>query len=93
MSLHHVGKHPCTLSPERLYRAPVDIDRRRVLDQLYLDRPMLDSRVVDVRTVHTLHAWGYDHKSVNDGQGEYARDTDGDGFCEVYVNTMNITLS
>ena len=35
-----------------------------------------------------LHAWGFDHKSVNHGQGEYARDEDGDGFCEVHVNTM-----
>jgi hypothetical protein len=25
---------------------------------------------------------------VNHGAGEYARDDDGDGFCEVHVNTM-----
>jgi transposase len=35
-----------------------------------------------------LETWGYDHKSVNHGRGEYARDEDGDGFCEVHVNTM-----
>jgi transposase-like protein len=35
-----------------------------------------------------LCAWGYDHKSVNHGRGEFARDEDGDGFCEVHVNTM-----
>jgi transposase-like protein len=35
-----------------------------------------------------LSAWGYSHKSVNHGRGEYARDEDGDGFCEVHVNTM-----
>jgi transposase-like protein len=35
-----------------------------------------------------LSAWGYDHKSVNHGRGEFARDEDGDGFCEVHVNTM-----
>ena len=35
-----------------------------------------------------LVKWGYDHKTVNHGQGEYARDEDGDGFCEVHVNTM-----
>jgi transposase-like protein len=35
-----------------------------------------------------LGAWGYDHKSVNHGRGEFARDEDGDGFCEVHVNTM-----
>jgi transposase-like protein len=35
-----------------------------------------------------LEKWGYGHKSVNHGRGEYARDEDGDGFCEVHVNTM-----
>ena len=32
--------------------------------------------------------WGYAHKSVNHGRGECARDEDGDGVCEVHVNTM-----
>jgi len=35
-----------------------------------------------------LEEWGYEHKSVNHGDGEYARDEDGDGFHEVHVNTM-----
>jgi transposase-like protein len=35
-----------------------------------------------------LERWGYAHKSVNHGRGEFARDDDGDGFCEVHVNTM-----
>jgi transposase-like protein len=35
-----------------------------------------------------LGAWEYDHKSVNHGRGEFARDDDGDGLCEVHVNTM-----
>ena len=35
-----------------------------------------------------LKKWGYSHKSVNHGIGEYARDEDGDGFCEVHVNTI-----
>ena len=35
-----------------------------------------------------LVKWGYEHKQVNHGQGEYARDEDGDGFCEVHVNTI-----
>ena len=35
-----------------------------------------------------LTEWGYEHKSVNHGVGEYARDEDGDGFHEVHVNTM-----
>jgi transposase len=28
------------------------------------------------------------HKSVNHGENEFARDEDGDGFCEVHVNTI-----
>jgi len=35
-----------------------------------------------------LTQWGYQHKTVCHGAGEYARDEDGDGFCEVHVNTM-----
>ena len=35
-----------------------------------------------------LEAWGYGHKTVCHSAGEYARDEDGDGFCEVHVNTM-----
>lgn len=35
-----------------------------------------------------LEEWGYRHKTVNHGAGEYARDEDGDGFHEVHVNTM-----
>jgi transposase len=30
----------------------------------------------------------YDHKSVHHGRGEFARDEDGDGFCEVHVNIL-----
>jgi transposase-like protein len=35
-----------------------------------------------------LDGWGYEHKRVNHGRGEFARDEDGDGLCEVHVNTM-----
>jgi transposase len=35
-----------------------------------------------------LPAWGYRHKTVCHSRGEYARDEDGDGFCEIHVNTM-----
>jgi transposase len=47
--------------------------------RVYTDEYSIDAR---------LGIWGYDHKHVNHGQGEYARDDDGDGFCEVHVNTM-----
>ena len=35
-----------------------------------------------------LTDWGYDHRTVCHAEGEYARDDDGDGFCEVHVNTF-----
>ena len=35
-----------------------------------------------------LPEWGYEHKTVCHAAGEYARDEDGDGFCEVHVNTI-----
>jgi hypothetical protein len=41
-----------------------------------------------VRIDACLCSWGYGHKSINHGRGEFTRDDDGDGFCEVHVNTM-----
>ena len=35
-----------------------------------------------------LEQWGYEHESVCHSDGEYARDDDSDGFCEIHVNTM-----
>ena len=35
-----------------------------------------------------LEEWGYGYETVCHAAGEYARDDDGDGFCEVHVNTM-----
>src|SRR3954463_12168423 len=35
-----------------------------------------------------LTEWGYTHRTVCHAAGEYARDEDGDGFCEVHVNTI-----
>ena len=35
-----------------------------------------------------LPASGYVHVTVNHGEGEYARDADGDGVDEVHVNTI-----
>ena len=35
-----------------------------------------------------LTEWGYRHRTVCHGHGEYARDEDGDGRHEVHVNTM-----
>ncbi len=47
--------------------------------QLYTDEYNIYNR---------LESWGYLHKRVNHSTGEYARDDDGDGFCEVHVNTI-----
>ncbi len=49
-----------------------------------------DTRIyTDEYAVYTrLEDWGYRHKAVCHGRGEYARDEDGDGFCEVHANTM-----
>ena len=37
---------------------------------------------------HRLTQWGDEHHTVCHAAGEFARDEDGDGFCEVHVNTM-----
>jgi transposase len=59
-------------------------------------RPVIEATVVDGALVYTdeydiyarLDEWGYGPKTVCHARGEYARDEDGDGFCEVHVNTM-----
>lgn len=58
--------------------------------------PLIKATIAPTSLVYTdeytiydlLSAWGYAHKSVCHSAGEYARDEDGDGFCEVHVNTM-----
>jgi transposase len=35
-----------------------------------------------------LDEWGYNHETVCHAAGEYARGDDEDGFCEIYVNTL-----
>ena len=58
--------------------------------------PIIRATVAPSTLVHTneyviyarLEEWGYAHKSVCHSAGEYARDEDGDGFCEVHVNTI-----
>src|SRR3954454_22447803 len=58
-------------------------------------RPVIGASVAAGALVHTdeygvygrLEEWGYGHKTVCHARGEYARDEDGDGFCEVHVNT------
>jgi transposase-like protein len=59
-------------------------------------KPIFEQVVQKQTLVHTdkysiyskLTQWGYIHKTVCHSKGEYARDEDGDGFCEVHVNTQ-----
>ena len=64
-------------------------------------RPVIEAAVAEGPRVHTdeyasyarLPARGYRRVTVCHGRGEDARDEDGDGFCEVHVNTMEGTWS
>lgn len=59
-------------------------------------KPIITDAVASGTLIHTdeydiyacLPAWGYPHKTVCHARGEYARDEDDDGFCEVHVNTI-----
>lgn len=59
-------------------------------------RPLIENTVKKGSVTHTdeyniydkMSEWGYVHKVVNHGQGEYARDDDRDGHHEVHCNTM-----
>jgi transposase-like protein len=58
--------------------------------------PLIKRTIAEGSTVYTdeydiygrLAEWGYGHETVCHAEGEYARDDDGDGFCEVHVNTL-----
>jgi len=60
-------------------------------------KPLIQATIAPSTLVYTdeydiysrLEEWGYDHESVCHSAGEYARDDDGDGFCEVHVNTID----
>ena len=60
-------------------------------------KPIITQAVAPGTLIHTddydiyarLPAWGYGHKTVCHAHGEDARDEDGDGFCEVHVNTID----
>lgn len=64
--------------------------------QMATIKPLIEQTIAPGSLIYTdeyniygrLRQWGYHHKSVNHGSGEFARDEDGDGFCEVHVNTI-----
>jgi len=45
---------------------------------VYTDEYSMDAR---------LQSWGYGHKHVHHGRGEFARDDDGEGLCKVHGHT------
>ena len=57
-----------------------------VITQTVAPGTLIDTDEYDIYA--RLPAWGYRHKTVCHARGEYARDEDGDGFCEVHVNTI-----
>jgi transposase-like protein len=58
--------------------------------------PLIRRTVAAGSTIYTdeydiysrLREWGYVHRTVCHAAGEFARDEDGDGRCEVHVNTL-----
>jgi transposase-like protein len=59
-------------------------------------KPLILQTVVAGTQVYTdeyniynrLEQWGFRHKTVTHSANEYARDEDGDGFCEVHSNSI-----
>jgi transposase-like protein len=64
--------------------------KQKTIEPLIKDTIVPGTRVyTDEYSIYTrVQSWGYSHKSINHGRGEFARDDDGDGVCEVHVNTM-----
>ena len=64
--------------------------KQKTIEPFIKDTIIAGTRVYtdEYRIYARLQSWGYDHKCVNHGRGEFARDDDGDGVCEVHVNTM-----
>jgi len=64
-------------------------------------KPLILATVAPGTMVYTdeydIHArlpkWGYGHKTVCHSAGEYARDEDGDGFCEVHEGFWSLLRS
>ena len=58
--------------------------------------PLIEQTIAKGTVVYTdeydiydrLTEWGYPHHTVRHSAGEFARDEDGDGFCEIHVNTI-----
>jgi transposase len=70
-------------------RMPADVKQRTI-------GPLARETITEGSVVYTdeydinarLPEWGYTHRTVCHAAGEFARDDDGDGSCEVHVNTL-----
>ena len=70
-------------------RMPADVQQKTI-------GPLIQKTITPGTVVYTdeydiyarLSEWGYTHHTVCHAAGEFARDEDGDGFCEVHVNTV-----
>ena len=63
---------------------------QQVATQLIIKESIIDGSLIytDEYNIYSrLKTWDYEHKTINHGKGEYARDEDGDGFHEIHVNT------
>ena len=70
--------------PNAFYRFPPMWEWRRNLQKW--DAPSGSLVYTDEYDIYArLEPWGYKHQTVCHSAGEYARDEDGDGFCEVHV--------
>jgi transposase len=57
-----------------------------LIQQTIVQGSVVDTNEYDIYA--RLLEWGDDHRTVCHAKGEYARDDDGDGFCETHVNTL-----
>ena len=66
--------------------------KQKTIEPLIKDTIMPGTRIfTDEYSIYArLQSWGYGHKSVNHGRGEFARDDDGDGVSDHRVNSLKI---
>jgi transposase-like protein len=63
--------------------------KRKTIEPIITQIVKAGTRVnTDEYNIYDWLAAKYEHKRVNHSKGEYARDEDQDGFCEVHVNTI-----
>lgn len=72
-----------------MLRMRADVERATIsplIKETIRPGPVVDTDEYDISA--RLPRWGFIHRTACHAPGECARDEDGDGFCEVHVNTM-----